>query len=103
VHQDFDGDDWLKRLLDENDWWVRKTDARYVVKKLELKKESYAYYRDVYIWLPDICWKDVEKTFMPCCPNCKIGYPNVGPHGFRDNHTGRVVVNLKETYYLISR
>jgi len=103
VRGDFEGDSWLIKLLNENDWWVRKTDAYYVAKKLGLKKESYAYYRDVYIWLPDIRWKDVEKTFMPCCPNCKIGHPRVGPHGFRDNHAGRVVVHLKETYYVISR
>ncbi len=62
-----------------------------------------AYYRDAYIWLPDIRWEDkVNRTMVPCCPNCQTN-ARVGPHGFRENHFGRVVVALEETYYVISR
>jgi hypothetical protein len=39
---------------------------------------------------------------MPCCPSCKSN-ERVGPHAFRDNHFGRVVVDLTETYYVLGR
>ncbi|KAL7546679.1 hypothetical protein ACHAWF_010011 [Thalassiosira exigua] len=102
VHKDFSGNSWLIQLLNENDWWIRKAHANNMVKKLKLRKEYDAYYRDVYVWLPDVRWKDIMKTYMPCCPNCKTN-AHVEPHCFRDNHAGRVVVGLKETYYLVSR
>ena len=39
---------------------------------------------------------------MPCCPNCKSNM-HVGPHGFRSNHFGRVVITLSTTYYVMTR
>ena len=93
---------WLSNQLVENDWWIRKAQIRRTVKKLKLELSYLAYYREVYVWLPDVRWASIPNTFMPCCPNC-ISNHDVGPHSFRDNHFGRVVVGLSETYYIVSR
>ena len=96
-------DSWLLNLLDENDWWVRKCHVPKVLKKLKMNAHPLAYYRDVYVWLPDVRnWKSTGGTCMPSCPNCKSS-ERVGPHAFRDNHFGRVVVDLTETYYVLGR
>lgn len=100
--KDLKGEPWLLSLLKKNDWWIRRVHASTIVKKLHLNKEYDAYYRDVYVWLPDVRYKDVEDTYMPSCPNCKCN-KHVGAHAFRDNHFARIVVNLKETYYVMSR
>lgn len=94
---------WLLEHLRGNNWWIRRCHAKWVVKRLGIKRDYLAYYRDVYVWLPDVMWPDkVKNTFMPCCPNCKTN-DRVGPHCFRSNHFGRLVVDLHETYYVISR
>jgi len=101
---------WLVNHLNDNDWWIRKVHVPWIIRRLnesdnslKLKRQNAAYYRDVYVWLPDFRWKDkVNGTFMPCCPNCETNH-RVGPHCFRDNHFGRVIVGLEETYYVISR
>ena len=96
-------DKWLLKLLDDNDWWVRKCHIPKVLKKLRLKAQPLAYYRDIYVWLPDVRhWMTTSGTCMPCCPNCKSN-KRVGPHAFLDNHFGRVVVDLSETYYVLGR
>ncbi|KAL7532434.1 hypothetical protein ACHAXR_005774, partial [Thalassiosira sp. AJA248-18] len=94
---------WLLDHLRLNGWWLRKLHGRWAARKLGIKKEYEAYYRDIFVWLPDIMWEDkVNKTMMPCCPNCKTN-SKVGPHCFRDNHFGRVIVGMDETYFCISR
>ena len=94
---------WLLEYLNDNDWWLKTMHARTIAKNLGLKLEHHPYYRDVYVWLPDVRWSNLTGvSHMPCCPNCKTN-KRVGAHGFRDNHAGRVVVNLTDTYYIISR
>ena len=95
-------DKWLVRHLKANGWWIRKENAISIAKKLKLKISLTAYYRDVYVWLPDIRWDDDGTNCKPCCPSCKSN-ENVGNNGFRDNHFGRLVIGLKENYYVISR
>ena len=102
VKEDYEGKKWLLDLLNENNWWIRKVHAHIIIKKLKLTEDYGAYYRDVYFWLPEVRWRTVEKIYRPSCPTCKCN-THVGAHGFRDNHFGRVVVGLKETYYIISR
>jgi len=111
VSKDFEGTNkWLVNHLEKNEWWIRKDKATTIIKllnasddDLNLRREYQAYYRDVFIWLPDVRWPDnVKRTFVPCCPNCKTNR-SVGPHCFRDNHFGRLIVGLEETYYCISR
>ncbi len=102
VNSNFTGNKWLLKILNENDWWIKREKVSTIISELKLNKEHAAYYRDVYVWLPDIRWPTVEKKMMPSCPNCKCNN-RVGPHAFRDNHFGRVVVSLTETYYIISR
>jgi len=93
---------WLLEHLKSNDWWIRKDKAHWIAKKLGLKKQYNAYYRDVLVWLPHIRWEDkVNRAFVPPCPHCKTN-ARVGPHCWRDNHHARLIVGLKETYYTIS-
>jgi hypothetical protein len=56
-----------------------------------------AYYRDVYIWLPDM-----QYGAMPPCPSCSSA-DDVGAHGWRDNHICRRVCGLDTSYFVISR
>eukprot|EP00956_Cyclotella_meneghiniana_P017776 scaffold29226_cov58-Cyclotella_meneghiniana.AAC.5 len=95
-------DKWLVRHLTANGWWIRKENAPCIAKKLNLKISYAAYYRDVYVWLPDIRWDNDETNCMPCCPSCKSN-EHVGNNGFRDNHFGRLIIGVKENYYTISR
>ena len=83
-------DTWLLKHLKENDWWIRKEHARKFAKRLGLKAAHYAYYRDIYVFLPDVKY---GKEFTPCCPNCKTN-KSVGNNGFRENHFGRLIVSL---------
>lgn len=91
---------WLLEHLKANDWWIRKVHAPMISKKLGLPKSYNAYHRDVYVWLPDVRWVDINC--MPCCPTCNSN-ENVGNNGFHSNHFGRLIVGLKENYYAISR
>lgn len=95
-------DAWLMDILKKNDWWLRTSYASKIRKKLCLPNHYDAYYRDIFVWLPDIRWNDPAKTFMPPCPHCKCN-TRVGAHGFRGNHHARLVVNLNTTYYIMSR
>ena len=101
---------WLLRHLQQNDWWLRKEWYTWFIKKYnasvekkedKLDEEYRAYYRDVHVWLPDVRWETTDKRYMPHCPNCKTN-ARVGPHCFRDNHAGRVIVGQTETYYTVS-
>jgi hypothetical protein len=85
--------------LKANNWWIKKENAPYFIKKLGLEKSYDAYYQDVYVWLPDICW---GKVCMPCCPSCRSN-EHVGNKGFHDKHFGRLIIGLKENYYVIGR
>eukprot|EP00986_Skeletonema_menzelii_P017125 scaffold17631_cov148-Skeletonema_menzelii.AAC.1 len=101
---------WLLQHLKQNDWWLRKENYLWFIKNYNKTREKEdqldaaykAYYRDVNVWLPDVRWKTPDNRFMPCCPTCKTS-TRVGPHCFRDNHAGRVIVGQTETYYTVSR
>lgn len=104
-------DKWLLPRLQQNDWWLPKESYRWFIKKYnasvekkedKLSEEYKAYYRDVHVWLPDVRWERSDKRYMPYCPNCKTN-ARVGPHCFRDNHAGRVIIGQTETYYAVSR
>ena len=98
-----DGPQWLLDELNRDLFWIRSHRAHFIVSKIVgLEKHPQAFYRDVYVWLPDVQWSDANKTFMPCCPNCKSN-KHVGAHCFRSNHFGRVVVTLSTTYYVMTR
>jgi hypothetical protein len=93
-------DTWLLIHLKENGWWIRKEHARRFAKKLGLnRKAPMAYYRDIYVFLPDIKYGSECK---PCCPSCKQR-KGVGNNGFRKNHFGRLIVGMDTTYYVITR
>jgi hypothetical protein len=100
---------WLVQHLRKNDWWIRKEHYLWFIRMYnktrekeedKLNEEYKAYYRDVFVWLPHIRWETPDKKYMPYCPTCKSN-ARVGPHCFRDNHAGRVIVGLTETYYTV--
>jgi hypothetical protein len=100
---------WLVQHLRQNDWWIRKEQYLWFIRKYnktrekeedKLNEEHKAYYRDVFVWLPHVRWQTADKKYMPYCPNCKSN-ARVGPHCFRDNHAGRVIVGLTSTYYTV--
>ncbi len=102
---------WLLIHLKQNDWWLRREQYSWFIKNYnrtrekeedKLKAENKAYYRDVHVWLPDVRWASADNRYMPCCPNCKTN-TRVGPHCFRDNHAGRLIIGQTETYYTVSR
>ena len=102
---------WLIKRLKENSWWLPKSHHNWFISQYnkarepgvdELKRGLSAYYRDVYVWLPDVMWPSPDSRYMPPCPQCASN-KRVGPHCFRSNHAGRVIIDLSETYYVLSR
>lgn len=91
---------WLLDHLKLHGWWIQSEFAPKFAKKLKLKEEPAEYYKDIYVWLPDVRW--VDTMMKPCCPTCKSN-ENVIVKGFRENHFGRLIVGLKNNYYIISR
>ena len=74
-------DKWLVRYLKKNQWWIHKNDAPWIAEKLQksnpdinLGKHHVAYYRKIFVWIPDERW-GAEAT--PCCPHC-LSNKNVG-------------------------
>ena len=94
-------DKWLLALLKAPgvDWWLRAGQAPLVCRKLGLEFGEASYYRDIYIWLPDVRW---GHEAMPPCVECETA-EEVGPHCFRENHFGRRICALKSHYFTISR
>lgn len=77
--------------LKENDWWIRAYHYATICNKLNITKDhpdmtESSYFRDVYVWLPDVRW---GNGCMPSCSNLKVR-----SNGFRENHVGRRVITL---------
>jgi hypothetical protein len=92
------GEKWLHKHLEENDWWIRKVRAKWLCKELNVACNEPAYYRDVYIWLPEQRWGNIA---WPPCPTCLK--QDVAAHGFQTNHFGRRVVSMTSNYFIMSR
>ena len=88
-------DRWLMKLLCENDWLIPSARAEFVCSKLGIEYDEPAYYRDVYVWLPDIRFKE-----DPRCPQCERP---ACVHGWQTQHFGRIIITLYGHYYIISR
>ena len=73
---------WLLPMLKKDDWWLRANRAKEVCSKLNISFSESSYYRDIFVWLPDIRWNTT-----PPCVECGSNM-RVGLHGFRDNHYG---------------
>ena len=81
----------------DHHWRVLREEGPKLATRLGLTKEHVSYYVEVQVWLTDLQW---GKSLMPRCPHCKkFGQP----HGFQHNHFGRIVVDQKDHYYIISR
>jgi hypothetical protein len=89
----------LLGLLKENDFWLRAVHAPKICGVLEIELLELSYYRDIYVWLPDVRW---GQEAMPPCPNC-LSSQLVGAHGWRDNYFGRRITGLVTHYFVISR
>ena len=93
-------DRWLMRLITADGWWLRRHHAPSICKDLEIVFDGEeSYYRDIYVWLPDVRWGDEA---LPFCPTCET-QQHVRFHAYRDNHFGRVVLTCKDHYFTISR
>jgi hypothetical protein len=92
---------WLLDMLKAPgaDWWLRAGQARLVCKKLNLPYDEPAYYRDIYVWLPDVRW---GSEAMPPCVVCKTA-EEVSPHDFQASHFGRRVYALTTNYFITSQ
>ncbi|CAJ1958310.1 unnamed protein product [Cylindrotheca closterium] len=94
---------WLNEFLGENDWWIHRHQYRSICRLLQIQykeeENEAAYFRKVYVWLPDVRW---GPSCMPTCAKCGSN-TTVRNNGFRDNHFGRRVVALDHDYYCISR
>jgi len=88
-----------KPFLDEHDWWLRAVHADKICGWLGIKCLEPSYYRDVYVWLPDVRW---GREAMPFCFGCRSN-ARVSSHCWRGNHHGRRVVALDTHYFAISR
>jgi len=77
---------WLIAYLTSHDWWIRAIDRQRLCNKLKLKfgveDNEDAYFRYIYVWLPDLRWGEAH---MPTCFRCKTNR-NVRNNGFRENH-----------------
>jgi hypothetical protein len=90
----------LMSLLDQDDWWLRASYSKEICQYLDIVYSEPTYYRDVYVWVPDVRWD--SRDFMPCCPTC-LSKCRVGFHCWRDNHIGRRICDMTTHYYTISR
>ena len=92
---------WLLAMLGkpEAEWWLRAGAARSVCAKLGIEYGEPAYYRDIYVWLPDVRW---GLEAMPTCVECDSA-AEVGPHGFQTIHFGRRITALDTHYFSMSR
>ena len=75
---------------------LRSSHLRKIAEVLGLPFSEPSYYRDIYVWLPDVRWAAVEA--MPCCSNGKMGF-----HGWRDSHHGRRITDMNTNYFALSR
>lgn len=89
----------LISLIEESDWWLRSSNSRKICNLLHLEVAEKSYYRDIYVWLPDVRW---GAEAIPPCPHCKSNL-HVGFHCWRENHAGRRICGLDEHYFAISR
>lgn len=89
----------IKPILDEHEWWIPQSLARKVCLALDIAFEEPAYYRDVFVWLPDWRWGPEGD---PVCPEC-LSPKHVRPHGFQNNHFARLVYKMSGHYFVMSR
>jgi hypothetical protein len=90
---------WLTETLNQNDWWIRHQQAESLCKKVDVIFEEIAYYRDVYVWLPEKRWGHIA---WPPCPSC-FNQDKIGAHGWQTNHYARRVVTMNSNYFVMSR
>jgi hypothetical protein len=72
---------WLKKMLNENDWWIRHQQAQSLCINLGIIFSEIAYYRDIYVWLAEQRWGGVT---WPPCPSC-LQQNKIGAHGWQKN------------------
>ena len=90
---------WLKEHLKRNDYWILPCHMASIAKRLGLKPRHKSYYKRIFVWLPHDRW---GEEAMPRCPNCRSN-KRVGSHGFQSNHYGRMVVDMHENYFIMTR
>eukprot|EP00956_Cyclotella_meneghiniana_P039395 scaffold171059_cov23-Cyclotella_meneghiniana.AAC.1 len=104
---------WLIEHLVNNDGWVRKEQAKSIIKDLKSsdrspstnkhvsvawKPSNKLYYRDIKIWLPEIL---LTGHCYPFCPTCKRN-SHVSRRAFHSNNIGRTIIGLKQNYHVLT-
>jgi hypothetical protein len=46
----------LLSILTKNEWWLHRSQAKLICEKLALEFDEPAYYRNIFVWLPDVRW-----------------------------------------------
>ena len=95
VHSDL----WLIKMLKDDGWWLRACRASRVCDKFGISFGEPAYYRDVFVWLPDVRW---GREAMPVCPECESA-ERVMPHAFQNKHFGRRICGLDTHHFIMTR
>lgn len=94
---------WLIKEIQAHDGWLYACKSQVLCEMLSRTQDfeyslEDSYYRDVFVWLPDIIWND---SCMPACPTC-----------FQDQHVvlngwpewvGRRVFDIDTCYYIMTR
>lgn len=90
---------FIMNILKMNSYWIRRENVAKIYKKLapETDMSHIFYYRDIFVWLPDIQHKC--RLYCPSCNSDK----RIGVHGLRGDTYGRRVCDLNTHYFILSR
>jgi hypothetical protein len=92
---------WLLESLELNEYWLRRSQASRVLRKLgaEIADFDLAYVRYIKVWLPDR-----EYGVRPACPVC-LSDEHVSAHGWRDSndHVAQIVTDTPIDFDVMSR
>ncbi len=61
---------FIFELLAENQWWIWSHHAKMLCKRLKIIFFEPEYYRDIYVWLPDVMYGTFYDPIRLSCPTC---------------------------------
>ena len=71
-----DPNNWLIHELRDTNFYLRRENFEDYCELLGIKFQEAGYYRDVFVWLPDLQY---GKRYMPACINCYTSKDVKGP------------------------
>ena len=93
---------WLLKELKANGWWIYAAHARSTMEQLSASSDPTKwpdpfYYRDIFVFLPDVRWPDEQIR----CPRCKSS--RTGLHDYQLGHPSRSCTDLFSSVHLMGR